>query len=88
MLYMLPISLSLCYNKSFQNVYKFKNMGTTLTNRHEVEIRGKIKSGPVSMAERSEARTDFGRSNTGIAGSNPNLGMDACPRFSVFCCPV
>jgi hypothetical protein len=43
---------------------------------------------PVPVAERSEERTVFGRSNTGIVGSNPTRGMDVCPRFSVLCCPV
>jgi hypothetical protein len=38
---------------------------------------------PVSMAERSEACTVFGRSNIGIAFSNPVRDMDVCPRF--FC---
>jgi hypothetical protein len=33
------------------------------------------------MAERSEASIVFGRSNIGIAGSNP-------ARLSVLCCPV
>jgi hypothetical protein len=37
---------------------------------------------PVPMAERSEARTAFGRSNTGIVGSNPTRGMD---EFGFFC---
>jgi len=36
------------------------------------------------MAARSEARTVFDRSNTGIVGSNPDRGMELCPRFSVF----
>jgi hypothetical protein len=40
------------------------------------------------MAAQSKARTAFDRSNTGIAGSNPGRGMDVCPRFAVFCCPV
>jgi hypothetical protein len=40
------------------------------------------------MAVRSKARNVFDRSNTGIAGSNPNRGMDVCPRFSVLCCFV
>jgi hypothetical protein len=40
------------------------------------------------MAARSEARTVFGSSNTGIVGSNPIRAMDVCPRFSVLCCPV
>jgi hypothetical protein len=34
------------------------------------------------------ARTVFDRSNTGIADSNPDRGMDVCPRFSVLRCPV
>jgi hypothetical protein len=42
----------------------------------------------VPMAARSEARTVFCRSNTGIVGSNPTQGMDVCPRFSVLCCPA
>jgi hypothetical protein len=40
------------------------------------------------MAARSEARTVFNRSNTGIVGSNLALDMDVCPRFSVLYCPV
>jgi hypothetical protein len=40
------------------------------------------------MTERSKANTVFGRSNIGIAGSNPARGMDICLRFSVLCCPV
>jgi hypothetical protein len=43
---------------------------------------------PVSMAERSKANTVFGRSNIGIASSNPARGMDVCLCFSVLCCPV
>jgi hypothetical protein len=43
---------------------------------------------PISIAERSEASTVFGRSNVGMAGSNPARGMDVCLRFSVLCCPV
>jgi Zn-dependent membrane protease YugP len=43
---------------------------------------------PVSMAARSRACTVFGRSNIGIAGSNPTRGMDVCLCFSVLCCPV
>jgi hypothetical protein len=38
---------------------------------------------PVSIAERSQESTAFGRSNVEIAGSNPSRGMDVCPRF--FC---
>jgi hypothetical protein len=40
------------------------------------------------MAARSKASTVFGRSNIGIAGSNPARGMDVCLRLSVLCCPV
>jgi hypothetical protein len=43
---------------------------------------------PDPMAALSKARTVFDRSNIGIAGSNPALGMDVCPRFSVLCCAV
>jgi hypothetical protein len=43
---------------------------------------------PIPTADRSEARTVLGRSKTGIVCSNPTLGMDVCPRFSVLCCPV
>jgi hypothetical protein len=35
------------------------------------------------MAAQSKPRSVFGRSNTGIVGSNPARGMDVCPRF--FC---
>jgi hypothetical protein len=38
------------------------------------------------MAAHSKARTVFGSSNTGIAGSNPSRGMDVCLRFYVLCC--
>jgi hypothetical protein len=40
------------------------------------------------MAERSEVRTVFGHSNTGIVGLNPTRNIDMCPLFSVLCCPV
>jgi hypothetical protein len=40
------------------------------------------------VAARSEARTVFDRSNTGITGSNPARGMDVCTHFSVLCCAV
>jgi hypothetical protein len=40
------------------------------------------------MAERSKASAVFGRSNIGIAGSNPTRGMDVCLRLSVLCCPM
>jgi hypothetical protein len=39
---------------------------------------------PVPLAELSKARAVFGRSNTGIVGSNPPRGMDVCPLFSEF----
>jgi hypothetical protein len=47
-----------------------------------------IKQEPVPVATQSKPRTIFGRSNTGIVGSNSARGMDVCPRFSVLCCPV
>jgi hypothetical protein len=47
-----------------------------------------VVSWPVPMAARPKARTVFDRSNTGIVGSNPDRGIDVCPRFSVLCCPV
>jgi hypothetical protein len=40
------------------------------------------------MAPRSQARTVFNRSNTGIVSSNPARDMDVRPCFSVLCCPV
>jgi hypothetical protein len=40
------------------------------------------------MAERSKTSTVFGRSNIGIAGSNPARGMDVCLRLSVLWYPV
>jgi hypothetical protein len=40
------------------------------------------------VAERSEAGSVFGRSDTGIVGSNPTRSTDVCPRFSVLYCPV
>jgi hypothetical protein len=40
------------------------------------------------MAERSQARTVFGRSNTWIVVSNPTRGMDVSPPFSVLCLHV
>jgi hypothetical protein len=40
---------------------------------------------PVPVAARSNARTVFDRSNTGIVGSNRDRGMDVCPRFSILC---
>jgi hypothetical protein len=43
---------------------------------------------PVSIAERSKARTVYDRLKIGISGSNPTWGMDVCPRVSVLYCPV
>jgi hypothetical protein len=37
----------------------------------------------ISMAARSKAWTVFARSNAGIVGSNPTLGVDVCMRL--FC---
>jgi hypothetical protein len=42
----------------------------------------------VSIAERSEASTVFGRSNVEIAGLNSARGMDVCLRLYVLGCPV
>jgi hypothetical protein len=40
---------------------------------------------PISIAERSEASTVFGRSDVEITGSNPAQGMDVCVSL---CCVV
>jgi hypothetical protein len=57
-----------------------------LPHINEVIIISKINSLlAVKLAARSEARTDFDRSNTGIVSSNPARGMDMCPRLSVLC---
>jgi hypothetical protein len=40
------------------------------------------------VAAQSKARTVFDRSNTGIASSNPDRGMDVDSLFSVLCCVV
>jgi hypothetical protein len=40
---------------------------------------------PITVAARSKARTVFARSNTGIVGSNPTQGMDACLHLFCFC---
>jgi hypothetical protein len=40
-------------------------------------------SSPVSIAERSEVSTVFGRSDVKITGSNPARGMDGCLSFCV-----
>jgi hypothetical protein len=44
------------------------------------------------MAALSKASTVLGRSNIGIAGSNPARGMDVCVCVSLYCvvlcCPV
>jgi hypothetical protein len=52
------------------------------------EISFPLREQTVSMAERSKASTVFGRSNIGIAGSNPTRGMDVCVCVSVLCRPV
>jgi hypothetical protein len=38
---------------------------------------------PIAVVARSKVRNVFTRSNTGIIGSNPTLGMDVCV-YSVF----
>jgi len=43
---------------------------------------------PVTMAERSKASIVFGRSNIGIAISNPARGMYVCLLLSVLYWPV
>jgi hypothetical protein len=41
---------------------------------------------PVTVAERSEARTVFARSEAGIVGSNPARGMDVwCVYVFILC---
>jgi hypothetical protein len=52
--------------------------------RWEDNIKMDVRNTLVPMAERSEERTVFGRSNIGIVGSNPTRGMDVCPRFFFF----
>jgi hypothetical protein len=61
---------------------------TVLWNTCAVFINFKIKfhARPVSIAARSKPSTDFGRSNIGIAGSNPAQGMDVC--LCSLCCVV
>jgi hypothetical protein len=43
-----------------------------------------VEMKPVPMVTMTEAHTVFGHSNTGIVGSNPTGGTEACPRFSMF----
>jgi hypothetical protein len=38
-----------------------------------------------SIDENPSGRAVLDRSNSGIVGSNPALGMDVCPLFSVLC---
>jgi hypothetical protein len=40
---------------------------------------------PITVVARTKACTDFARSNTGIAGSNPTRGMDVCVRLFCVC---
>jgi hypothetical protein len=39
----------------------------------------------ITMAAQSKAWTIFARSNTGVVGSNPTLGMDVCVRLFLVC---
>jgi hypothetical protein len=39
----------------------------------------------ITVAARSMAWTVFARSNTGVVGSNPTLGMDVCVRLLCVC---
>jgi hypothetical protein len=50
----------------------------------ETEIKLKYIEVWIRNYSRSKASTVFGRSNIGIAGSNPARGMDVCLRFSAF----
>jgi hypothetical protein len=73
------------------NIYMFTVfLGLCLSNFHSVLLLSLKKYDNIKFSrlfqwtsERSEARTAFGRSNTGIMVSNPTRGMDVCPRFSV-----
>jgi hypothetical protein len=43
---------------------------------------------PITVVARSKAWTVFGRSTTGIVGSNPTRGMDVCVRLFCLYCPM
>jgi hypothetical protein len=45
-----------------------------------------ITYGPITVAVRYKAWNVFARSNTGVVGSSPSQGMDACVRL--FCVSV
>jgi hypothetical protein len=44
-----------------------------------------MRSLPITGAVRSKEWTVFTRSNAGIVGSNPTLGMDICVRLFCVC---
>jgi hypothetical protein len=49
-----------------------------LYNREHIHV-------PIAVAARFRACTVFDRSNTGIVGSNPTKGVDACVRLFCVC---
>jgi hypothetical protein len=73
---------------AIQNGKDFKENKMELYSSQSLNIFIHGSKLPVSIAARSKASTVFGRSNIGIAGSNPARGMDVCLCFSVLCCPV
>jgi hypothetical protein len=81
----------------FQNLLMFgvfislMNPPLTLLDHQMLHMQNKLTNVivmPAPVAELSEARAVFCRSNTGIVCSNSDPGMDVCPCFSVLCCPV
>jgi hypothetical protein len=77
----------ICKINELETNNKNKNIRDLYRGINEIN-KGYQPRKPVSMAERSKASTVFGRSNIGIAGSNPVQSMDVCLRLSVLCCPV
>jgi hypothetical protein len=54
-------------------------------NAMEINKGGWKGMKPTTVAARSEAWTDFARSNAGIMGSNPTWGIDVCVRLFCVC---
>jgi hypothetical protein len=50
----------------------------------ECDLTSQDQNMPITVAARSKTSDVFGRSNTGIVGSNPTRSTDVCQRFSVF----
>jgi hypothetical protein len=69
-------SPSACFTTKITEHFRFNPM-----LEEEDDFTLKDYKMPVPMAARSEARTVFGNSNTGFAGSNPARGMDVGLRF-------